>query len=243
MKVTVVGYWGAYPEANQATSGYLIQTEEVNLLLDCGSGVLSTLQAYLNLTELDAVILSHYHADHLADIYSLHYGIMILRQLSKRQKPLDIYGHAEDQKFATLAYKQHCLAHSIAPGQVLELGDLRINFEENVHPVYSLSMRIQHDDQTLVYTGDTGWSDKIISLAKDADLFLCEASLYNDQQDMITGHLTGGQAGEIAKQAGVGRLVLTHLPHYGNHLQLVEEAKEHYAGPIDLASEGLSWEL
>ena len=245
MKITVIGHWGAYPEANQATSGYLVQTEETNILLDCGSGVLSKVQSYIDLSQLDAVILSHYHADHIADIYSLQYGIMIASKSGQRQEPLFIYGHAQDEKFQSLAYKSYCVAQSIAPNQSLTIGDLKLSFSKNVHPgPLSLATKVEDaNGKKFIYSGDTEWSQELVNLAQEGDLFICEASLYNEQRGQIFGHLTGGETGEIAMKANVRRLVLTHLPHYGDHQQLLREAEAYYKGHLELADQDKSWTL
>lgn len=240
MKLTVIGCWGAYPKQNEATSSYLIQTDNLNLLIDCGSGALSHLQNFLPLSKLDAVILSHYHTDHIADIYSLQYATMILTQLGEREKPLDIYAHNGDaEQFSTLHYKEYCRAHPIKALDTLRLSDLHIKFFPNVHPVPCLAMRIEQENGgTLAYTADTEWTEELLQLAHNVDLFLCEASLYQQQLGQIAGHLTAKQAGELAAKANVQSLLLTHLPQYGEQQQLLEEAKEAFAGRVELAQLG-----
>ena len=121
MKLTIIGWCGAYPEANEATSGYLVQTEKVNILLDCGSGVLSLLQNYILLEELDAVILSHYHGDHIADIQSLQYSTEIMYKLGKRNKDLKIYGINQQPYFNKLSYGEHCKAYHVNNKTVLNI--------------------------------------------------------------------------------------------------------------------------
>ena len=80
IKITTIGWWGAYPSANDATSGYLLQSGNLNVLIDCGSGVLARLQNYIDLERLDAVVLSHYHWDHIADIGCLQYASRVLME-------------------------------------------------------------------------------------------------------------------------------------------------------------------
>jgi ribonuclease BN (tRNA processing enzyme) len=244
MQITTIGYWGAYPAANEATSGYLLQADGTNILIDCGSGVLSLLQNRLKLEELDAVLLSHYHTDHMADIFSLQYAVMILMQLGRRKKPLDIYAPAEDgENFAKMAYGSYCNAHPIAAGTELQLGSCRFTFAKNIHPVSCLSMRVENKNRSIVYSSDTEWNDDLIRIADGADLFICESSLYHEQLGTISGHLTAGQAGEIAHRARVKRLVLTHLPHYGDHSRLIAQAEAEYQGVIELACSWKSWDL
>lgn len=108
MKVTVIGCCGGFPAANEATSGYLFQSGGYSLLVDCGSAVLSKLFAYVPAEELDAVILSHYHHDHIADIGPLQFAKQVGSFLGKGTHALPIYGHDADiEQFERLTYKTH----------------------------------------------------------------------------------------------------------------------------------------
>jgi ribonuclease BN (tRNA processing enzyme) len=242
-KITTIGWWGAYPSAGEATSGYLLQSEGLNILVDCGSGVLSHLQNYIELQNLDAVVLSHYHWDHVADIGCLQYAARILMDLGERNKPLKIYGHAEDDNFGGLNYLQYSRGCAIEPRTVLELGALRFTFSRNIHPDPCFSIRIVQADRCMVYIADTSWTDDLVSVAQNADLLICESSLYDEYLGRIPGHLTSGEAGEIAARAGVKHLVLTHLPHFGNHELLLEQAGKKFTGKIELATTGKAWLL
>ncbi len=243
MKITTIGWWGAYPNANEATSGYLLETEDLAVLIDCGSGVLAQLQNYIKLQDINAVVLSHYHSDHMADIGCLQYAARVLMDLGQRKRPLHIYGHAEDENFAALNYLQYCLGHAIDTRAALQLGPLTFSFCRNIHPDPCFSMRIEKNGQALVYISDTGYTDDLDQFARKADLLLCESSLYDEYQGRIPGHMTAGEAGRIAEAAGVRHLVLTHLPHFGNHSLLVEQAGKQFKGTVELATTGKSWQL
>ena len=212
-------------------------------MLDCGSGVLALLQNYIKLEHLDAVVISHYHWDHIADIGCLQYATRVLMDLEKRQKPLQIYGHTRADHFSSLNYLTYTQAQEIGANGKLDIGDFTFQFSQNVHPDPCLSMRIQKDNRTVVYIADTEWSDDLVAIARDADLLMCESSLYDEFLGMIPGHLTAGQAGAIATAAGVKRLILNHLPHFGDHHQLVEQAREKFNGPVELATTGRVLEL
>lgn len=240
MKITVIGCWGAYPPQAQACSGYLLQTSEKNLLIDCGSGVLSVLQKYIGLDEIDGVLLSHYHSDHMADIYCFQYAAMISMQLGKRSKPLEIYAHDLDPQFSKLNFLPYSTAHPISPEKSLRIGNAFIKFLWTEHPVPCLSLKVVENGKSFVYTGDTGWSDQIVPWVQDADLILSECSLHNAQYNRIKGHLTAGEAGKLAALASAKRLILTHLPHYGERNVLIQQAGEHFKGQLELAKEGLS---
>ena len=243
LKITTIGWWGAYPEANEATSGYLLQSEDVTILADCGSGVISHLQNYIDLQHLDAVVLSHYHWDHVADIGCLQYAARILMDLGKRQKPLAIYGHAEDENIYSLDYLQYSKGYAIDPPTPLQLGQLTFSFCRNVHPDPCFSIRIDSGTSSLVYIADTAWTDDLIEIAHGADLLICESSLYDEYRGRIPGHLTAGEAGQIAASAGAGHLVLTHLPHFGDHAMLLKQAAAQFSGVIELAATGKVWHL
>ena len=242
-KITTIGWWGAFPSAGEATSGYLLQSDGLNILLDCGSGVLSLLQNYIQIENLDAVILSHYHWDHVADIGCLQYAARILMDLGDRKKPLDIYGHAEDDNLSGLSYLQYSRGCPIDPQTVLALGAFKFTFSRNIHPDPCFSIRIEQANRCMVYIADTAWTHDLVRIAQNADLLLCESSLYDEYLGMIPGHLTAGEAGEIAARAGVKHLVLTHLPHFGDHALLLDQAGKKFAGKIELATTGKVWLL
>ncbi|MDP4144876.1 MAG: MBL fold metallo-hydrolase [Bacillota bacterium] len=244
MRITTIGSWGAYPEKNEATAAYLIQEDKKNILIDCGSGVVSQLQNYIKLEELDCVILTHYHADHIADIYPLQYACMILSQTGKRSKPLRIYAHSRDKKeFDSLSYGNYCEAISIDTGNDLTIGNLNFTFSENVHPAYCLSIRVQCQDSIFTYVSDTGWTDKLVHISKDADILICETNLYNEQFGVVVGHLTAGEVGRLALEAGVKKLILNHLPHYGDLSQLLNQAQTFFNGSVEIAKSGAIWTL
>ncbi|PLR75754.1 hypothetical protein CU633_19335 [Bacillus sp. V3-13] len=244
MKVNVLGEWGAYPAAGDATSSFLFEKDGFYLLVDCGSGVLSQLQKVIPLHRLNACILSHYHHDHKADVGSLQYGMLVQTQLGNRTEPLPIYGHAKDaQQFESLKMESYTTNVEINEDTTAKVGPFTITFCKTIHPVYCLAMKIQTGDHTIVYTADTGWYDGLAQFSAGADLLISEASLYNQQLGKVNGHLTAGQTGELAKKANVRKLLMTHLPHYGDHQSLIGQAKEIYRGEIELAKGGMVIEI
>jgi ribonuclease BN (tRNA processing enzyme) len=243
MTITTIGWWGAYPEAGDATSSFLLQAESRNVLIDCGSGVLSSLQRHVGLEALDAVFLSHYHWDHAGDVGCLQYAARILMDLGKRKNPLVIYADGRGPDFPRLHYLSYCEGRCVSADEATVLGGLSFRFSPNDHPDPSYSMRIETPAACLVYITDTGWYDELTVFAREADLLICESSLYDEYRGRIAGHLSAGEAGRIAAEAGAKRLVLTHLPHWGEHRRLLEQARRVYAGPAELAAAGRSWRL
>ena len=245
MKLTVIGCWGAYPGPGGASSGYLIENEGSDnndrFLLDCGSGILSKLYEYTDITKLNNVVLSHYHADHIADIGCFQYAAKVQISLGERNIPISIYGHNLSDYFDKLSYEDASIGKPVKEGVPLVLGSLTLHFKQTPHPAPSFAVRVETKDGSLGYTGDTGWDDDLVKFFKGVDLFLCESSLYNKYKDMVEGHLTAGEAGRLAKEAEVGKLILTHLPHSGVHGDLKKEAGEFFKGQIDIAEGGKTW--
>ncbi len=242
MKLTVIGCYGGFPAAGEATSGYLFESDGFRLLVDCGSGVLSKLQQYIDIEELDAVLLSHYHHDHIADIGPLQYAKLVGYHLGKSSGPLPIYGHTGDQEaFGRLSDDVHTKAKPYHPEEGIQLGPFQIDFLKTVHPAECYAMRIQAEDAVVVYTADSSYQDAFIPFSKGADLLIAESNFYAGQDGSGAGHMNSTEVGKIAKEANVGELIITHLPHFGRHKDLVNEAQALYTGSIQLAHSGLRW--
>ncbi|WP_147533133.1 MBL fold metallo-hydrolase [Bacillus marasmi] len=240
MQLQIIGCWGGYPKANEASSGYLLECEGFHLLIDCGSGVLSKLQNTLKPEQIDAVIVSHYHSDHIADIGVLQHARLIQGILAGTLPNLPIYGHQLNaQEFEKLTYKQITKGIAYEPIAPLNVGPFKIQFLQTAHPVPCFAMRIEAKGKVLVYTADTSFKPELIDFSKDADVLLCECNFYGNLDGKAAGHMRSFDCGTLASKANVKELVLTHLPHFGNLQQLVEEAGQHFTGKIQLAFQDL----
>lgn len=242
MKLTVIGYWGGYPAANGATSAYLLEQDDFALLLDAGSGSLSKVQQYKHVMDLDAVVLSHYHHDHVADIGVLQFAWLVESYVRDKKEILPIYGHTEDQQgFSSLT---HECTEGIAydPESELKIGPFCITFFKTDHPVSCYGMRITDGEKVIVYTADTAFNEAWYDFAEGADLLITDCNFYAEQNSRDAGHMTSKEGASIAEQAKVNELLLSHLPQYGDCNQLVDEAKTVFSGKIRLAEEGLTWE-
>ncbi|WP_153733095.1 MBL fold metallo-hydrolase [Sporosarcina obsidiansis] len=244
MKIIPLGIWGGYPKANSATSSFLIEHDGFHCLVDCGSGVLAALQNHITLEQLDAVMISHYHADHIADIGSLQYSRLIQYYLGQPSPVLPIYGHAQDEEqFSKLTYKEQTRGVEISEDQSVQIGPFTVTFCPTVHPVYCLAMKFTVADKSVVFTADTEWSDQLVSFTQQTNLLFSEANLYEEHIGKSPGHLGGSQAGKLAHDARVGQLVLTHLPHHGNIQDILYAAKTVFSGPTELAEVGKLYTL
>lgn len=241
MKITTIGFWGAYPAQNSATSCYLIEDVGYSLLVDCGSGALSRLQGYISLNSIDAVILSHYHHDHVADVGVLQHARLVQTKLGHIQDKLPIYAHKEDEVgFGELSssYTEAC---PYDPDTTISVGPFTISFLKTVHPVPCYGMKITNGKHTIVYTADTAYQKEWVDFSEGADLLITDTNFYKGMDAAQAGHMTSEEAASIAADADVNELWLSHLPHFGNHSRLKQEAADVFHGEVKLASEGLRW--
>ena len=179
MKLTVLGCLGAYPYEGQGTSSYLLQADGFNLLLDAGSSTLVELEKELDPLDLDAVILSHYHHDHIADLGVLQY----YWQLYPTQTPkpiLPIYGHTEDEfHFNDLTMDGVTEGRAYFEAEELKLGPFLVTFMKTIHPVPCYAMRFVEEKTgaVFVFTGDSGYLESFNEFAKRGERFQKEFHL------------------------------------------------------------------
>jgi ribonuclease BN (tRNA processing enzyme) len=241
MKWTILGKYGPFPAAGGACSGYLVEldTEKAysgtKVLIDCGNGVLSRLQQICDIRNLDAVVLSHLHSDHMSDMMVLRYALDIWKARGLYDNgPLPVYLPESPQDvYSQIASVQAFQPIIIKDGMKADIGGLAFTFREMTHPVQSFAMSIENRGKKIVYTGDTNWNPNIKSFATGAHLFLVDTGLL--ERDKISGkspHLSAEEAGRIAKAAGVKSLILTHIwPGY-DEKELVDEASRFFADPV-----------
>lgn len=243
MDVKVIGYWGAYPNKGEATSCYLLQQDNFNVLIDLGSGALSRLQHYHSLENIDAVVLSHFHNDHIADLGVFQYACLVQQQLGKLTSKVPIYASKDDgQAFQQLNH-QATLGKKYDDKKEYQIGPFTFHFLKTKHPKPCYAMRISDGRSTIVYTADTSYFDGLVDFTRGADLLIAESSFYKGMDGTKAGHMTSEECGKLAERAKVKQLLLTHLPHFGDHQDLLKEASEQYQGKIELAYEGLTYHL
>jgi len=232
MKLTVLGNNGPFPSAGGACSGYLIQEGDVKLLLDCGNGVMSNLQKLMSFEDLDAIILSHLHSDHVSDMMVLRYAIQIKTKRGLMDSRMKVFAPAEPaDEYGRLDVKDAFDLAPVTGDMVLNFGNLKLTFSEMVHPVKSFAISVDNGSKRFVYSGDTAWNENIISFSKDADLLMLDAGLMSrDKTESNVPHLTARECGIVGREAGAKRLLLTHFwPDYDIN-DLLLEAKAEFAG-------------
>jgi ribonuclease BN (tRNA processing enzyme) len=241
MRFSVLGGRGAWPTPGQACSGYLLEADGFSLLIDPGYGTFLALYEVIDPTRIDAVIVSHGHPDHCADLNPL------LRCRALRAEPapaLPTYA-LPGALDAVLALDRPGMLDSaldlreFAAGEHITVGPFEIETYPLPHYTPNAGMRISAAGRVVAYTGDTGPSETLVDLARDADLLVADASYADAVPDDAARHLSSATgAGDTAHQAGVARLMLTHLMPETDDAAALEAAARRYAGPITIARPG-----
>ena len=228
MRLTVLGLFGQRSRARFARLGLPATAGDTRLLLDLGNGSFGALQRHLDPWLLDAVVLSHLHADHCADMTNLVVHRRYHPHLPAAVAPLPVFGagrHRDPARRSPTPPRRRsgsrptcptCWRSARRPTAAM-LGDVTLRTAPVAHPVEAYAVRVEHGGASLVYSGDTGPCAALVELAAGADVLLCEASWPHVVPGRWTEppgglHMSGRQAGEHAAAAGVGRLLLTHVP-------------------------------
>jgi ribonuclease BN (tRNA processing enzyme) len=221
MKLTVIGCSPAWPNPGGAQSGYLVEAAGKRVLLDCGAGVLAKLREHEDWPHVDAICLTHFHLDHWGDVvpwvWALSFGpaaelpspelwvppggMTTLREIGQRLGFPDMFENAFRVSEYEEAREFQVAGMSLVARHVLHYDLLAFGF------------RVSCNGKTMAYSGDSGPSDQLAELARDADLFLCEATLLDGDSDgEPRGHLSADEAVDAFAGSGARRLLLTHRP-------------------------------
>lgn len=242
VRVTVLGCSGSVGGPDSPASGYLLDAPDTPpLVLDFGGGVLGALQRHADPGAVH-ILLSHLHADHCLDLP----GLFVWRRYHPNppEGKAMMYGPSDTwSRLAAASSPQggelddfsdiFDIRHWVE-GETVQFGSLRVTPRLVSHPTESYGMRIiDPSGAVLVYSGDTGICDSVVELARDADVFLCEASWTHAPDNRPPHvHLSGTEAGVVAAKANVGELLLTHIPPWTSREDVISEAKAEFGGPV-----------
>ena len=264
MRLTVLGKSPSWQDAGGACSGYLLEEHGTAVLLDCGNGVFGKLREHIDYVDVDAVVISHLHADHFLDLVPFSYALTY----APRQQPvpvdrwpgtdcpacpdLHVPPGARDlfrrvvgswgnddliEKAFELREYEAC--------SEIEIGPIRIRFQPVPHftETFAMSISSTNGSGRIVYGADSSPTEALEEFARDAELMLVEATLPRPERTGMRGHLTPGEAGEHARAAGAKRLLLVHISDELDWNWARDQAAETFGGPVEVALEGAVYEV
>jgi ribonuclease BN (tRNA processing enzyme) len=264
MRLTVLGKSPSWQDAGGACSGYLLEEHGTAIVIDCGNGVFGKLRQRIDYVDVDAVVISHLHADHFLDLVPFSYALTY----APRQQPVPVDrwpgtdnpacpelhvppGAREVFRRVVGAWGNDDLIENAfelreyQPKDELRIGPVRIRFQPVPHFTETFAMRIssQNGSGRIVYGADSSPTDALTEFASEADLILVEATLPRPERTGVRGHLTPGEAGECARAAGAKQLLLVHISDELDADWAKREAEESFGGPVEVAIEGAAYEV
>jgi ribonuclease BN (tRNA processing enzyme) len=263
VRITVLGKSPAWQDAGGACSGYLVEAGDYTLLLDCGCGVFGKLRAHREYWEVDAVVITHLHADHILDLVPYASALTY----APRQQPVPVGGHPGTAtpacprliapKGAAEAFRQVCGGAGMrpehverafalteyAPEDTFTLGPLELSFRPVPHFLPTNAVDLREGAARLTFSADCAPNDALCEFARDTSLLLIEATLPRPERDGVRGHLTPSEAGEHGRRANARRLVLSHFSDELDAEWARGEAQRTFGGPVDVAREDAVYDL
>jgi ribonuclease BN (tRNA processing enzyme) len=257
VQVTVLGKSPAWQDAAGACSGYLVQQDGFSLLLDCGNGVFSKLRPICDYVDVDAIVITHMHADHFLDLVPFSYAL----RYAPRQQPVPVGGWpgtdapARPALFVpaggpeTLRRVVGCWGnedlidgafrvHEYTAADEFAIGAFAVRFCEVPHFVLTHAVELTVNGTRFTFGADCRPNEELVRFAHDADVLLIEATLPRPERDGVRGHLTAHEAGEHGRLAGARRLVITHYSDELDPDLTRTEAAAAFGAPVEMAREG-----
>ncbi len=258
----MLGKSPSWQDAGGACSGYLVQQGETRVLIDCGNGVFGKLRQQVDYVDLDAVIISHLHADHWLDLIPYSYALTY----APKQQPVPVHtwpgtdtparprliappGATQTFRRVVGAWGNEDLIENAfqleeyGAGDSVEVGPIGASFHPVPHFIDTFAINVSAGGHRLTYGADSRPGDELIEIARDTDLLLVEATLPRPERTGIRGHMTPEEAGSHAKQAGAKRVVITHVSDELGDEWAREEAERGFGAPVEVARDSATYEI
>jgi ribonuclease BN (tRNA processing enzyme) len=263
VRITVLGKSPAWEDAGGACSGYLVQADGLNVLLDCGCGVFAKLRRHIDYVDIDVVLVSHLHADHIMDLVPYASALTY----APRQQPVPVGGFPGTQHparprliaptGAADRFSQLCAATGMREGHIenafrlteyephetFDLGGLDVRFQRVPHFIETNAIELRNGARRFTFGADCAPNDELCEFARGTSLLLIEATLPRPEREGPRGHLTPGEAGEHGRRAAARRLVITHFSDEMDAGWARDQAEATFGGPVDVAVEGAVYDL
>ncbi|MEV5568390.1 MBL fold metallo-hydrolase [Streptomyces sp. NPDC052196] len=239
-----------YASVDNPCSGYLVSHGETRIWVDAGSGTLAQLQRYVRFDEVDAIWISHLHADHSADLLTAYYAALYAD--IRLAAPIPLYGppgitdrlaHFLTNTSTRSPVESAFAIQELTDGHQARVGALTMTSRAVAHGIPAFGVRIETEGRSLVYSGDTAPCANLGRLAAGCDVLLCEAESAEAPVEDEQVHHTPEDTGETAREAQAGRLIVTHVGRFLTPEQAVARASARYDGPIDYATPGATFSI
>lgn len=250
MRLTILGTSTPFPRLTNPCSGYLVQSGTTSIWVDAGTGTLAQLQRHIDPATLDAIWISHAHADHTADLLAAYYALRFSE--GRRSSPLPLIGPAGLLERMAAFLGGSAVRRLPEVFEFTEMkrsgrhrfADLTLRWHSVAHGLPAFGLRVESAEATLAYSGDSAPCDGLAELARDATAFLCEAGRSGQgPQPPATAHCSPEDAAGLARAAGAERLIVTHIGAGMSAEQAADRAQAVFPGPVDIARPGHIFDL
>jgi ribonuclease BN (tRNA processing enzyme) len=255
LQLTPIGTSPAWYNPGEPSSGFLLEADGTRVLVDCGSGVISRYLALFGAdAPIDAIVLSHVHADHCFDLVPLKYGIDY-GQLGEWGRPQLWLPPGARERLGRLAstwdedfsyFTETYAVCEFDTAAAFDVGPFSVTALDVPHYIESTALRFDLGETSFGYSSDLGPTDAIVPFMQGVDLLLAEAAFSEDGalDTPGRGHITASEAGEIARAAGAHSLLLTHVPEdLGFERSRAAAAATFSGGPVDVARSGVRYDV
>ncbi|MET9970854.1 MBL fold metallo-hydrolase [Streptomyces sp. NPDC006356] len=250
LHLTVLGSATPYASVDNPCSGYLVSSGGTRLWMDAGSGTLAQLQRHVRLDEVDAIWISHLHADHSADLLTAYYAALYAD--IRLAAPIPLYGppgiadrlaHFLTNSSTRSPVESAFAVHELEDGHRARIGSLTLTSRAVAHGIPAFAVRVEAEGRSLVYSGDTAPCPNLTRLAEGCDVLLCEAESAQAPAGTEQVHHTPEDTGDTATAARAGRLIVTHVGRFLTPQQAVARASARFDGPVDYAAPGATFSI
>ncbi len=238
MKVTILGCSGGYPAPGGATSGYLLQYNGKNILIDCGSGVIANLQKYIDFGQIDAIILTHLHADHIADISILKYAIQMNKAMGIEIHAIPLFAPTTPEAAFQSIHDGNLVVGHINASTVLPLFGAEASFFRTSHPVECYGVRLAYQNKVISFSADATYGSALFPLMESADLAIMDCGSLEKYRKPVMLHMTPTECHQLYCECKIKNVVLSHLVPYYNNLDVDAEANPLGDWPYVIAAIG-----
>ena len=240
IELTILGRSGRYPERGGGCSAYLVRDRDTTILMDMGSGSIARFQDYVSIGDIDGIVFSHLHGDHMCDFLPFNY--MMAYKKNEIIEPIEIYMPATpiDIHDVMVSNATYAHFHDVSDGDTVNIGTLSITFMRVNHPVECYAMRITNGESTLLFTGDTNLFDGIEGIFEGADTVLGDACVLDAEWSKKSPHLSVKSLAELSRAS---RLILTHLPDNETDIRRVYDEACSVHDDVIVAEVGVTYDI